>query len=213
MLPLSGVRYIVARKNAASTLLVWQRLRRLTLGVLLLVPGFSQSEDSPSYRVVGAILERAKRDDLNSLKNSVRTLAPYMKRLSDKYGEELLVRFDEGIAVRNRDAVIDTIILMAVLQAREGVESCAKDELTGWKNARLRAGAAFLSFDAVTNEARARYPSNDEEVAAGFVRLAVALKSVDLTTDPIAFEMAKDALLGRLKRMAKTLTGAKSRKK
>src|SRR5689334_24075429 len=84
--------------------------------------GLALGGDGPSYRVLGAMLELAKREDYNSLRASARTLAPYLERLDMKYREDLAARFEEASATHNREFAIETTILLSTLQAREAVE-------------------------------------------------------------------------------------------
>jgi len=183
------------------------------LGVVGAVAFATAGESGPSYRIVAAMLDLAKRDDFNSLRISVRTLAPYLQRLDATYGEDLLARFEEATSTRNRDYAVDTTILLSALEARQAVESVRRDDLTGWKDAKLTAAAAYLSYDAVAGEAKARFPTQDQDVTRGFFQLAGALKTTDLTSDTGSVDAVKAALLGHLGRLSKTIAGRRPTRK
>jgi hypothetical protein len=183
------------------------------LGSLLLVglvtPGVARAGDPfrddlpmPSYRLLGSML--AQFHDEAAVERGEKTLelaGPLIVALDRRYGARVEADLRRAIAQKDRNAALRATTLLVLLDTQDLLEGVARDDYTGWSDAKVRVKKAFLNYHLITESLRASQGDLDRRVIAAFGELALELHDSDLSTPPERINAARDAVTQGLVRL------------
>ena len=195
----------------------WVPIRSAALGLALVTLAASPEpyrDGLPieSYRLLGGMLAQLRNNGpLAGAGKSVDLVAPLTRALDEKHGTHVELLLRHAIDAGDRDGALVATTVLVLLDTEDLLEGVARDDYTGWTDARVRTRKAVLNYGLVADELRRLQGERDRRVVAAFGRLMTELRDSDLSTPPEAITSLSAAAVVELAAMRSAAVNARPR--
>jgi hypothetical protein len=138
----------------------------------------------PSYRILAAMWEQLSSQRQADMTRPLAAIHPLVQELDRKYELDLENRLKRSLDAKDLDSTLENMMALILVDCEDLVASAHRDELTGWRDAKIQMNKALLDLNIIAAALERRQPGSAARITQKFRAAVAPLIASDLTTDP-----------------------------
>lgn len=160
-----------------------------------------------SYRLLGGTLAQLRDNaPLAVVSKSLDLIAPLTRGLDQKHGTEVERLLRRAVEANDRDGAFAATTVLVLLDTQDLLEGIARDDYTGWADAKVRTRKAFLNYQLIAEVMRRQQGDLDQRAILAFGRLVADLHDSDMSTAPESIATVRNSVVSALIAMRAALS-------